>query len=142
MTAPKRMPRRGCVNCGGPCTVDAVDNSGNRYKGCPNCRVKSLDEIAAMTAPKPPGPPKRVTLAWDSDLELLWQEGLKFPVLSRDEQHVYVLASVVTERERELREALSECLLTMRTQHPHSMLREIKLATLALNAAVEKETGR
>ena len=40
--------RKGCIGCGGTRTVDAVDNFGNPYKGCPNCRLKSAKEIAAM----------------------------------------------------------------------------------------------
>lgn len=30
---------RGCILCGGQCTVDCVDNFGKPYKGCPNCKL-------------------------------------------------------------------------------------------------------
>lgn len=103
MTAPKPKPRRGCANCGGPCTVDAVDNFGNPYKGCPNCRVKSLNDIAVMTASKPPEPPERVTLYWDnSELFTFSDESC-----GSETSHVYLRADVVAERERVMREALA-----------------------------------
>ena len=44
----KRRRKDACIGCGGTRTVDAVDNFGNAYKGCPNCRLKSAKEIAAM----------------------------------------------------------------------------------------------
>lgn len=54
------MGRRGCIICGETRTIEATDNRGNKYQGCPNCRIKSLAEIEAMGSPMAsdsPNPP-------------------------------------------------------------------------------------
>jgi hypothetical protein len=38
----RRRDPNACGNCGGPCTADAVDNFGNRYKGCPRCWIRDV----------------------------------------------------------------------------------------------------
>jgi hypothetical protein len=44
----KRQTKPGCCSCGAKCTLDCVDNFGQPYKGCPNCRILSLGEIEAI----------------------------------------------------------------------------------------------
>lgn len=50
MGAMKKRPR-GCAGCGSTELIDAVDNDGKPYKGCPKCRFKTQAEIDAMLAP-------------------------------------------------------------------------------------------
>jgi hypothetical protein len=50
-----------CFNCGGPCDVPCIDNTGEHYLGCRSCTVMLAGPIwkEQKAAAKAPARPKR-----------------------------------------------------------------------------------